>query len=387
MLNVLLDCHSYFSFGQGASSPTRIVERAAELGYTATALVDDNGVYGAVEAQRAGRRYGVKVLIGTTVQFKTDHGSYPLGLIAQNRMGYEVLCGLLTAIHAEDEQTTLPVLLAHTEGLFCLTGGRGGFPTRLLAERKIVQAETLLTTLKGAFPEHLFVQLYYGGYPGDLVRARKLRDFARSQGVPVVSAPEVRYATSDLHPLYDTLVCARLGVTVRDPHPLRPQNDLLAVPDLCVWDRLPHHPLPFPEGIENAQAVAAMCDLELLAERLAPPEARVPAGVTLYQHLDERLYTALSERYSGDTFTVAKARLEEELVTMKALGLSEFFLVAAEVTDFCRSRGIVASGRGSAAASVVCYLLGITGTDPVKHNLLFERFLPYRTNLTPRCRH
>ena len=115
--------------------------------------------------------------------------------------------------------------------------------------------------------------------------------------------------------------------------------------------------------------------LELLAQRLTPPAARIPEGTTLEQHLDERLYTALGERYSSDTFMVAKERLESELVTMKALGLSEFFLVAAEITDFCKSRGIVASGRGSAAASVVCYLLGITGTDPVKHDLLFERFL------------
>ena len=233
----------------------------------------------------------------------------------------------------------------------------------------------MLTTLKGAFPERLYVQLYYGGYPGDLVRARKLRDFARSQGAPVVSAPEVRYTTPDLHPLFDTLVCSRLGITVRDPHPLRPQNDCLAVPDPCAWAMLPQHPLPFPEGMENAQKIVETCDLELLAERLTPPATRIPAGVTLEQHLGERLYTALSEKYSGETFTVAKTRLEQELVTMKALGLSEFFLVAAEVTDFCRSRGIVASGRGSAAASVVCYLLGITGTDPVKHNLLFERFL------------
>ena len=157
-------------------------------------------------------------------------------------------------------------MLAHTGGLVCLTGGRDGFPTRLLSERKIVQAENLLATLKGAFPERLYVQLTYGGHPGDLVRARKLRDFARDQGVPIVSAPEVRYATPDLHPLYDTLVCSRLSITVRDPHPSRPQNDLLAVPDPCAWERLPQHPLPFPEGIENAEAIVRACDLELLAE-------------------------------------------------------------------------------------------------------------------------
>lgn len=378
MLKVLLDCHSYFSFGRGVSSPTRLVERAAELGYTALALVDDNGVYGAVEAQRAGKKYGVKVLVGATVTLTAEGEGYPLVLVAQNRSGYEVLCDLLTAVHAaEDKQVTLPMLLAHTQGLICLTGGRQGFPTRLLTQRKIVQAETLLETLKGAFPERLYLQLYFGGYPDDLVRARKLRDFARcpNRGVPVVSAPEVRYATPDLHPLYDTLVCARLGITVREPHRDRPQNDLLAVPDPLVWEKLPRHPLPFPEGIENAEAIVQACNLELLAERLIPPAARIPAGTNLEQHLDERLYTALSERYSGDTFMVAKARLESELVTMKALGLSEFFLVAAEITDFCKSRGIVASGRGSAAASVVCYLLGITGTDPIKHHLLFERFL------------
>ncbi len=375
-LSVLLDCHSYFSFGQGASSPSRLVERAAELGYTAIALVDDNGVYGAVEAQRAGRRYGVRVLVGAIVQLVVENDVYPLSLIAQNRSGYEVLCNLLTAVHNDEaKEVKLPVLLAHTDDLICVTGSRNGFLSRLLAERKIIQAEELLATLKGAFPERLYVQLYYGGYPQDILRARKLRDFARSQGVPVVSAPEVRYATPDLHALYDTLVCARLGITVRDPHRLRPQNDALAVPDPCVWLGLPQHPLPFPEGVENAQTIVENCMLELLAERLTPPAARIPVGTTLEQHLDERLYGALADKYRGETFKVAKTRLEQELVTMKALGLSEFFLVAAEVTDFCRSRGIVASGRGSAAASVVCYLLGITGTDPVKHNLLFERFL------------
>ena len=349
------------------------------MGYNAVALVDDNGIYGAVEAQRAGKQFGVKVLIGATVQLKGDT-NYPLGLIAMNRAGYEILCNLLTTVHADDDkQVTLPVLLAHTADLICVTGGRDGFPTRLLAERKIVQAEQLLTTLKGAFPERLYVQLYYGGYPYDLLRARKLRDFARSQRVPVVSAPEVRYATPDLHPLYDTLVCARLGITVHDPHRSRPQNDCLAVPDPYAWNKLPQHPLPFPEGVANAETIVQACDLELLAERLTPPAARIPKGLTLEQHLDERLYTALTEKYSGERFTVAKARLEHELVTMKALGLSEFFLVTAEVTDFCKSRGIVASGRGSAAASVVCYLLGITGTDPVKHDLLFRALSAYRS--------
>ena len=242
---------------------------------------------------------------------------------------------------------------------------------------KIAQLEDLTGTLKGAFPERFYLQLTFGLYPEDTLRARKLRDFGRAPtiSVPIISAPEVRYATPDLYPLYDTLVCSRLGITVRDPHELRPQNDGQAVPDPGDWDKLPQHPLPFPEGVLNARAVAESCTLDLLAQRLTPPAARVPEGVTPEQHLEERLYTALNERYRGDTFSAARVRLEQELTTMKALGLSEFFLLAAEITDNCRSRGIVAAGRGSAAASVTCYLLGVTTVDPIKHDLLFERFL------------
>ena len=108
----------------GASSPSRLVERAAELGYSALALVDDNGVYGAVEAQRAGKQYGVKVLIGATVQLKGDTGVYPLSLIAMNRVGYEVLCNLLTTVHADDEKlvTATGAAGAHKRPHLCHRG-------------------------------------------------------------------------------------------------------------------------------------------------------------------------------------------------------------------------------------------------------------------------
>ena len=377
-LSALLNCYSYFSFGQGVSSPTRLVERAAELSYSAIALTDLNGVYGAVEAQRAGKLYGVKVLIGATVMLGYGKESYPLVLIAQNRRGYEVLCDLLTVVHAEDDKSvTVPVLLSHTENLICLSGGRQGFASRMIAKGDIYRLEDLTATLKGAFQDRFYLQLSFSNYPEDTLRARKLRAFAHlpNIGLPVVSAPEVRYATPDLYPLYDTLVCGRLGITVRDPHPLRPQNASQHVSDPDAWAKLPQHPLPFPDGFLNAATIVESCNLDLLAQRLTPPAARVPEGVTLEQYLEERLYTALSEKYASENFSAAKMRLEQELVTMKSLGLSEFFLVAAEITDYCRSRGIVASGRGSAAASVTCYLLGITTVDPINHDLLFERFL------------
>lgn len=375
-LTALLDCQSYMSFGYGCSSPTRLVMRAAELGYTAIALVDRNGVYGAVEAQEAGRVHNVKVLVGATIELAYEDATYPLIFIAKNRQGYEILNRLLTAIHAADKPVaTLPMLLGHADNLYCLTGGRQGFLSTLLARRQVKEAEALLAILKGAFDERLYVQLYYGAYTADNRRVRKLRDFARANRVAVVAAPEVRYSTPELFRLHDTLICARLGITIYEPHRQRPQNDAEALPDSNTWYRLPALPFPYPEAIENAATIAQHCNLELLAQRLTPPEAHIPEGISQAQHLKERLYGALVEKYQGDALVRARTRLEEELTTMHALGLEGFFLVAAEVTDFCASRGIVASGRGSAAASITCYLLGITGVDPLKHNLLFERFL------------
>jgi error-prone DNA polymerase len=369
-LKALLNSHSYFSFGAGTSSPTRLVERAVELGYEQLALTDHLGVYGAVELHRAAREAGLGALIGATVPLDLGGETYPLVLLAGSRRGYRALNDLLSAVHAEEERrATLPMLASHSSDLHALTGGRRGFPTRLLAERRVRDAERALAALKDTFHDRLWVQLFFDHYPRDAVRARALRAFARSARLATVAAPEVRYATPEQYPLYDALVCARLGITVDDPHRERPQNDRQAIPapsDL---------PLPFPEAIENANTLARELTFDLLPERLAPPAARVPAGLTPDQYLEERCLEALLHRYDGEMLSRARLRLEQELITLRALSLSEFFLTAAEVTDYCRSRGIVSSGRGSAAASVICYLLGITGADPIRHDLLFERFL------------
>ena len=338
------------------------------LGYMSVAITDEGGVYGAVEAQQAARAHGIRALVGATVRLEHDKITYPLVLIAGSRRGYRVLNELLTYQHSH-EVVTLPVLQAHTQDLFCLTGGRRGFPTQLLAERRVTAAADLLLRLRHTFHDRLFVQLYFDRYPNDVRRARVLRSFAKENRVSVVAAPEVRYASPELFELYDALVCARLGVTVETPHKDRPQNDCQGIPNPTNF------PLPFPEAVANANALAEEAHFDLLAERLTPPPAKLPANVSAQEHLERRCYEALSETYRGEVFVQAKNRLEQELVTLRALDLAGFFLVAAEVTDFCRSRGIVASGRGSAAASVVCYLLGIITVDPVKHNLLFERFL------------
>jgi error-prone DNA polymerase len=373
----LLNTHSFFSFGGGASSPSRLVERAKELGYEHLALTDLNGVYGAVELHESAKRHGLTAGIGATVQVDTDFGTFSLPLLAANRNGYRVLNELCSIAHERGGTVTLPILEAHAGDVHALTGGRNGFLAQLLGTRKHKQARALLTDLKGVFPQRLWVQLFFEHYPADRRRTRYLRRLSREERLPAVAAPEVRYATTDLMPLYDALVCARLGLSTHTPERTRPQNDGQAIPDpyFALAGSLGEVALLLPDVLENTEALAETTTFELLPDRLYPPKATVPNGLTAEAYLEQRCYRALLDRYRGAALAEARERLEHELSVVRSVGFTEFFLVAAEITDYCRSRGILASGRGSAAASILCYLLGITQADPVEHDLLFERFL------------
>jgi error-prone DNA polymerase len=369
-LRALLNVHSFFSFGAGASSPRRLVEQAAALGYEYVALTDLSGVYGAVELQQAARQHGIKAITGATLQLSHEGKTYPVVLLAGSRQGYTVLNSLIDLAHQSPEKTvTLSQLEAHTTDLHLLTGGRWGFPSQLLGQRKVKEATYLLEALKHAFKDRLWLQVFYDAYPWDMRRARVLRAFGKEHGVPVVAAPEIRYATPDLYSLYDTLMCARLSIHLMTPHRDRPLNDVqcLPHPDLL--------PLKFEDAIFNANRLAEELAFDLLPDRLLPPPAVVPDGYDADSYLESLCREALLETYRGPDFSLAKDRLEHELYTLKSLGFADFFLVCKEVLDFCRSRGILAYGRGSAAGSIICYLLGITQADPVENDLLFERFL------------
>ncbi|MEX2536269.1 MAG: DNA polymerase III subunit alpha [Trueperaceae bacterium] len=372
-LEALLCAHSYYSLGTGTASPRTLVKRAAELGYRYLALTDHLSISGGVELFEAAREYGVKALIGATVPVRIEERAFPLVLIAQSRKGYARLNTLLTlAFEREEKDVPWPVLIARSEDLALMTGDREGFPTAYMAERRVEELEGLLRELAGAFPGRLYLQLYHDRRRWDTRRARVLRRLAHSLGLPVVAAPPARYSLPDDYRLHDALTCGRLGITVDQPHAARPRNaESYLLPPEEAGARL-----PFSEAVQNANALARESHFELLPERLIPPRARgIPEGMTPERHLEERCYAALLERYPGERLQAARAKLEEELTTVRALGLAEFFLVAAEVTDYCRAHGILAAGRGSAAASILCYLLGITGADPLEHDLLFERFL------------
>lgn len=383
-LTALLTCQSFFSEGRSTVSPKRLVQRAARQGFTAVGLADWCSVAGAVELCQAAREAGIGAVVGTTlpVLFPAPPRSlqatepFPLVLLARSREGYALLCELLTHLNLEGPQgVPLPVLQAVAvrgrDHLVCLTGGRSGFPTVLGERREIARAAELLRTLRACFPFDLYLQLAHGQAPNERRRLEYQRGLARDLNLPTVAAPEVCMAEGDEYALLDALTCARLGIDVQTPHPERPRNDARQVGTPESWGHL----LPYPDALLNAGKLARACALDLLPERLQVPEPKLKPCQTPQDMLEERVFRALGEKYPPDRMVEADARLRQELATVRSLGMAGFFLMAAEVTDYCREHGILAAGRGSAAGSVLCYLLGVTLSDPIRHNLLFERFL------------
>jgi len=166
-LTALLCNHSAFSFGAATATPTTLVRRAAELGYRSLALTDTLNVSGAVELTEAANAHGLQAIIGATIPVRVHERLVaPLVLIATSRHGYTTLNTLITHAHAGDAlMVPWPVLLQHTQDLICLTGGREGFPTQLLARRELVELAGLIRELKGAFRDRLYLQLYHDLLP------------------------------------------------------------------------------------------------------------------------------------------------------------------------------------------------------------------------------
>jgi len=365
-----LHVRSWFSFLGGASSPDDLARAAVSQGVFALAVTDRDGVYGAVRHQAACQTTGVRPIFGAEVVV----GAAPLVMLAKSRQGYANLCRILTTLHrlkSEEQPLRLSHIHPYREDLICLTGGRGGLLSRLLESKRHKSAARWLERLQTVFPAALYVELTHQLRPGDNRLVHGLVQLAAAHHVPIVATGDVRYAQRDDYARYDLQTCIRLNQTVFDPHPDRPYNDRAFLQSEDQLRRL----MPFPEAFENSVRIAHACQVDLIPEAITPPSATLPPKTSARNHLRRLCYGGLPRRYAADERPRALAQLKKELRVIENLRLEEFFLVVHEVVEESRRRRIRCAGRGSAANSIVAYLLGITGVDPLAHNLLFERFL------------
>src|ERR1700682_136918 len=382
--SVDLHCPSNYSFLEGASHPDELVARARDLEMPALAITDRNGFYGAVKFFGAAQRAGIQPIIGT--ELTIDDGTKPpkdrvdydrwgdrLLLLVEDKLGYTSLCRLISMAQ-----------MPNAKGMARLPADQlaplSGHLFALVAEPK----ERLPFYQEIFGRDRVFIELHDHLAPDDRSRNQRLLDLAERHDAPLVITNEVFYATPDRHKLHDVLTAIRHRTTLDEAqrylHP-NVEHYLKSGAELRqVFSRYPRQVMD--EGMAQAAEIGQRCrfSFDLVSARF--PGFPVPAGETPYSFLYRLCQDAVREKYRPVTSEVA-ARLQKELDVINKTGFSEFFLINWDLMRFARLRGIPGQGRGSAADSIVAYLLGITRVDPIEHNLLFERFLHEEMTTTP----
>jgi error-prone DNA polymerase len=362
---VELRCRSAFSFLESASLPEDLIDRAAACGYDSLALADRRGVYGAPRFFQAARRAGVRPIVGADLAVE---GVGWLHLLVENRTGYRNLCRLLTAAAAERPKgqgsATWAQLEDHAAGLFCLAGGADGPLAGAAPERQ-------LDRLRGLFAGRLAVDVHRHRERDGERFARTLADLADAHRVAIVATNDVRHTTPDRRPLFDVLTCIHRGTTLdaagrrllanAERHLKTPAEIAALFQDRPAW-------------IRESRRIAERCTFTLADLGYRFPDYPLPPGETPIAHLRHLTGEGARTRWHPVTERVRR-QLDHELRLIEKLDLAGYFLIVWDIVRYCRERGILCQGRGSAANSAVCYALGITAVDAVSMDLLFERFL------------
>jgi len=393
---VELHAHSAFSFLDGASTPTELAAAATELGYPAFALTDHDGVWGSMEFVDACTAFETRAITGAEVSVRVGPRVAHITLLVENAAGYHNLCRLLTAAHSHTRDSaqrsagqpsvTMEQVEEHAEGLVCLSGCAGEGAVAGAWERgEAASGVELARRLLGAFGRDRFrVELQRPYWRRDRGRNRWLSGLAERLRVPSVATGNVHcHALRRAH-LQDAFVAVRLGMTLEESEPQRRGNPASA---LASPQAMAARFAEYPEAVAETLRLAERLQFDLGAELGYRYPREGEPGVD--RELAEVCRALLGERYAGSSYrNEAEVRLDEELKTIRSLGLSGFFLLhrdllelAREVAVEVRGRGSARSilppgrGRGSSVSSIVCYLTGLSHIDPVEADLFSSRFL------------
>ena len=353
---VELHARSAFSFLEGASLPEDLVVEAARLGHPALAILDRDNISGAVRFYKAAEKIGIQAHIGAEI---TCIDGYRYPLLVENRTGYRNLCRLITRMKLRapkgEGAARFEDFTEFSRGLICLA-------------REPEKIESLLEVF-GAKNLYVELQRYYTRH--EEFRNQALIGAARDFRLPLLATNGVCHAVRQARELQDVLTCIREKVTIQQAGRLLAQNSerhLKSPKEMaCLF-------ADFPEAIANTHELSSRLQFTLKDLGYRFPRYPAPPGETMDSYLRQLVEQGARERYQP-FHEAARRQIERELHMIAKLELAGYFLIVWDIVRFCKEAGILVQGRGSAANSAVCYSLGITAVDPVKMELLFERFL------------
>jgi len=387
-----LHVHTEYSLLDGLARIGGLITRAKELGMPALAITDHGAMYGAIDFYKKCKQAGIKPIIGCEVYVarrtladkepKIDDNPYHLVLLARDERGYKNLLRLVSTAFIEGfyykPRVDHSLLERHSEGLIALSACLAGeIPSHIL-EGRLERAREVAALYREVFgPENFFLELQDHGLPDQRRVNLELVKLSRELDIPLVLTNDSHYVNKDDARAHEILLCIQTGSHVDDPDRLKFPNREFYLKSPAEMARLCDY-LP-REAVEQALTstleIAERCDLEFTFGELHLPDYELPEGYDADTYLEKLCRERLGQRYPEPSEEVLD-RLEYELSVIREMGFSGYFLIVWDFVSFAKERGIpVGPGRGSAAGSLVAYVLGITDIDPLKYNLLFERFL------------
>ncbi len=383
-----LHTHTEYSELDGLSKIDALTARAQSLGQQALAITDHGNLYGAVEFYRACERVGIQPLLGMEAYVapgdrrdrsagrEAASSSTHLVLLAQNQVGWRNLIQLSTRAHLEGfyyrPRVDRELLQQYSDGIIVLSGCPSSELQRALERGDEDEARRVVSWYREVFADRYYFEIQrHQQLPQFEPMLERTVALSRELGVPLVATQDAHYCEPGDHDAHDLLLCIGTNAVRSDEKRFRfDGEDFYLTSETYMLEQF----ADLPESVTNTQLVAERCDLTLEFGRLRLPQPEIPENKTALEHLTDIAFAGLAQRFSQPPQTHIE-RLQYELHVIEETGFAEYFLIVMDFAHFARDHGIARAVRGSAAASLVLYCLGITDIDPMEYSLVFERFL------------
>ena len=383
-----LHVHTEYSLLDGSNKIKEYVERVKELGMNSAAITDHGVMYGVIDFYRAARAAGIKPILGCEVyvapnsRFDREISGgedryYHLVLLAENNTGYANLMKIVSKGFVEGyyykPRVDKQVLREYSEGIIALSACLAGEVQRYLTKGLYEEAKKAALEYRDIFGEgNYFLELQDHGIPEQALVNQRLLQMSEELGIELVVTNDVHYTYAEDAKPHDILLCIQTGKKLSDENRMRYEGGQYYVKSPEEMARLFPYAL---QALDNTQRIADRCNVEIEFGVTKLPKYEVPDGMTSWEYLNKLCFEGLEKRYGNPTQEL-KDRLTYELNTIHNMGYVDYFLIVWDFINYAKTHGIaVGPGRGSAAGSIVSYCLEITNIDPIRYQLLFERFL------------
>lgn len=410
-----LHLHTEYSLLDGSGKVSKIINKAKELGMDSIAITDHGVMYGCVAFYKEAIEQGIKPILGCEIYVAAksmdvkindkENSTHHLVLLVKNEEGYKNLMEIVSQASIRGfyykPRVDHDFLRTHSKGLIALSACLGGEVQSWHLKDNYEKAKEIALLYKDIFEDGFYLEIQNHGMDEQRKVTEANIKLSKETGIPLVVTNDVHYINQTDSESHDVLMCIQTAKTIDDPNRRRYPSDqfYLKSPDE-MWDMFSY----IPEALENTTKIAEECNFDYEFHVSKLPKFPVPEGIEPYEYLKNICYSGLIERYEVFKEVVGKSlsveeivdyykeneeacgyieRLEYELSVIKQMGYVDYFLITWDFIRFSNERGIpTGPGRGSAAGSIVAYTLGITKIDPIKYNLLFERFLnPERVSM------